>query len=495
VTPVGDSENSEQRAGTGRRDRPSTDVSVFERSRDEYRRALYKDYELAREDDRIWFPFVGTVVALLVTAVGASALSRSSGFDCISHSKSCTTGQQLVLAGLPIVPLAGIAMVALLGMFSTTRQRYMRDLEHEIRKQLQIENTGGRIASGNDHLYLMSWVTLSGEINTTRQGQALYRLIVTGLFLGLIAIYAGVTTIIGIHVDSVERALMTAIYSFSGLLLMGVAIKLALGPHVLYEEIAESHDMRWGERAQPPEKQLLYKKLLIPRQLLVARFLALLSLTVFLSVVALRRFPDWQAGAVIAANCVVFEIGIYSARDQWESLRTGELRQDDPARHKLNVLTTLTVIGYRLGLSALLVGILASWRAQWVGYAIALVFGLSLLQGLLPDARETVLRPSRSIRWLAWALAVVVSAVATFTVRGLVAWRIARFVGPGPGWWLASVIVLTVLAGAAFWLIEPSDPYKRAAEQLRTRIRQIGHAVRSLLLGRSAEAWAKRAKA
>jgi hypothetical protein len=463
---------------------------------------LLKDYELAREDDRVWFPFVGTVVALLITAVGAGALSP--GFDCVFKGKSgCTPRQELVLAGLPIVPLAGIAMVALLGMFSTVRQRYMHDLEQEIRRALQIEGTGGRVTSGDSDFYLMSWVALSGEINTTRKGQALYRMIVTGLFLGLIAIYAGVTTIIGVHVGATEQALMTVAYSFSGLVLIGVALKIALGPHVLYEEITESREARRQANGARPAEGLLYKKLLIPRQLVLARLPTLLLLSLLLAAVALGRFPDWRAVELIAVASVFFELGIYSARDQWEFLHADGAYHDNPSRYKLNVSTTLAVLLYRLAIPAIVLWILAPEQVKWAGGAIALVFLLNLFQrgrhatllkmrigGPVTDTprlcSEEALPAGRAGRagLIAWVLA-------NYTIRGLVAWRIAAFAGAEPGLWAVLGVAISVAGGAVFGPLETSGRYGTKVENAKTSLRRLGRWAFSRLLGPAAAPWLK----
>lgn len=440
-----------------------------------YLAALLNDYRLARDDERNWFPVVSALVTLIVTTLGALAFeTQTDTFNkCLRHS-DCGAQRNLILVLFPLAPLAGLGLIALAGMQSTIRSRYLRVIEREIRLVIGREDSSVRSLPRADpdervqveSAFLLRWSDLSYSVIEARRGQTVYRLIVDGLFLGIAAIYAGLLSYIGLHIDKWTQAALAGIYVLATVILVGALLKSWLGADALWEEVttavaiavnpAESEVEGRGEplpgRLIPLRRPSLLRYLLFPRTLwLGLRTLVTLGAVLAMTYVFADTTPHQSLTyvlAICAASSIVFEWGPYAARNQWTDLRRRERLPFAPtkASHRANIYTSATVGTLRVLLPMLWIEILVPRLIGWAMWICGVLLASILIDSFVEFAERHLDRRSfltRAIDLFARFLA--------FGARGLAVWRIAVLAGASFDTAIYVAEVLIISSMGPFW--------------------------------------------
>lgn len=451
---------------------------------------LLKDYELARGDDRNWFPLVGAMVAMLVTAVGALAVGlQSSALSCLTEnahgmptdSSTCGLGRDFAAAILPIAPLAGLGLIALVSLLASVRGRYMLELEREIRALDDPGRPGLR------------WIELSQEVTSTKRGQTVYRAIVGGLFIGISLIYSFLLIYLAIYVDRWAQTFMTGVYLLSSSILFGALLKTWWGSEGLWDEVVR----RRGEPAAVgPRRELPDRTVPVPCEHFVIYLLFPRPVAIVLRLVPLLaavlgygwsahfqgiKYPNGRSVVLAVALCVSLEWGFAAARDHWTDLRRDERlpRSWSLANHKTNIYTTVVVLLGRVLLPFLWLVILLPGELEAAafvaGLLVASCVGDSLIDAVEFDA------PVR--RWWTRSGEILFRGVAFFA-RGIAVWKIVSLLWGAPGRAEGATIALSfALLGVVWSAYEQHDArqQRRAgggrAERQMTRVghRALGH--------------------
>jgi hypothetical protein len=418
-----------------------------------YLAALLNDYRLARDDERNWFPVVSALVTLIVTTLGALAFeTQTDTFTKCLPKSDCGAQRDLLLVLFPLAPLAGLGLIALAGMQSTIRSRYLRTLEREIRAAVGRDDSRVRSLPRAtrdqreevEAAFLLRWSDISSSVNETRRGQTIYRLIVDGLFLGIAAIYAGLLSYIGLHIDKWAQAALAGIYVSSTVILVGALLKSWLGADALWEEVTtavaigvnpdesevEGRGEPLPERLIPARRPRLLRYLIFPRTLwLGLRILITLAAVVLLTYgfAAHRATGSFDRVVVLAAAAaVLFEWGPYATRNQWTDLRRRERLPFAPTRasHRANIYTSATVASVRVIVPLLWLQILVPQSVSWALWVCGVLLASILIDSTIEYTERRLGRRS------GWTRAGdLVARFLAFAARGLAIWRVAVLLG------------------------------------------------------------------
>jgi hypothetical protein len=410
----------------------------------------------------------------VLTGLGAIfVVTQSSGFDCLRKgSKQCTGSAGNLLAILPVGPLAGLALIALAGITTIVRNRYLRSLENEIRAELGLQDdfpldVVEHSAELADKSYALRWTNLAREINTTGRGVAVYRLLVHALFVGIAIIYVALLVYIARHVGMWPRAFMAVGYSFGAALLVGALCVAWFGEDALWDGVTvryvlrlnpdaeevlrqrQEDDVRPGRAYSGLRRDRLVSYLVFPRTwALVFRLALIFGIAAILFWGHAPAHADlWHATLVIVANCLFFDLGMYAARDQWADIRRDEHLPFWITRsaQRSNIYTSAFVMVVRVFVTFALLMILADEEIDW-----AIAIGVALLMATIGDSivewREAHRRATAATR-----ISEVLLRSLAFAARAVAAWQICELAGasvPSADWMAA--VALTASAGMAW---------------------------------------------
>lgn len=295
---------------------------------------LLEDYSNCRDDDRNWWMVVATLVAVAITLVGLlfAAVTQTCRFNT---SASCTRVPDYVVAGAPLLPIAIVAFMQMIGTLSTVRSFYLRAIEQEIRGY-----AGGPLKA-LPMLEPASYIDLTMEITSMRRGRLAYRLLAVALIIATLMVFGGLATYIAIHLSGMVQALMALVYGplvgflayesyasgpggrsvFSGVIKAYLAHRNV--PRYMVSRLGDDRPPRDGER--PLVSYLLFprpadwvKLLIAPGAFLVACW-------------AIGSFENWRRFILI---WIILEYLIYAARYQWNDVRGVHEDPDHPGKVK-----------------------------------------------------------------------------------------------------------------------------------------------------------------
>lgn len=360
---------------------------------------LLKDYELARLDERNLNATQATAFNVTVAVIGLMAANISSE----------THLPDPMLAAAPLLPLALLAYLQMLGTVATIRSYYMRGLERELRTY------AGPALSALGDVPAPALADLSLVIGSLRRGSWRFRAM-ANLILGVITVaFGGLTIYIGWRVveSPAVQIGMLAVYVPLAVLFLGEAARSSIGGRTLYTRTAQafldSEMVRplpvvtlapLGGEAGPPQgpaiggamprssrERRLFSYLLYPRPEDSIK----LAFAPVSFLCAAWSTGEWGGWLPAMGVWFVLEYLIYLARYQWNDVRGIEDDQrhaerksrgrlpggGSPGRRLRNIRISLAVAFLRL---------LAAVGMGWlIGHLIvtcvllALVLGIALL--------------------------------------------------------------------------------------------------------------------
>jgi hypothetical protein len=388
----------------------------------------------------------------------------------------CGTGKGFIIVGLAVIPLAGLALVALVSMASTLREHYLRGLEEELRRQIGLSRYGdsGRTIATlpADRKYVMVWTELVSTMHRSG-GQFVYQLIVGGLIFGITAIYAALLVVIGLRVDRWPAAFLVGFYTFSAMLLVGAILKTSIGSHALWGEVtydfAHSNDRyrrrrHWSGalgRLRRRRRRTLFGYLVFPRSgAFVLGLVLVLGATFFLwQAFDMKQHTTAGSVAVAIVACMFFEWGFVAAHDQWADIRRQEyLPSEAPGvTQRVNIVTSVAVLLARVAVPFAWIAIFTVTSLSTAAIIAGAVAGSALFDAVA-DAHDRRKRrdelnrspesPAREfVRGAPSRILEIIAVGVVFGARAAVGWRTAKHLGVHvPTWaWLGTMLVLTVI--------------------------------------------------
>jgi hypothetical protein len=371
---------------------------------------LLLDYEMAREDER---SLTNAITTTYSVAVALLALLGAA----ITQAKS---PPEQLLAGAPLLPLAVLTYLEMLGAQATLRSYYMRGLEAELRKYAAAPiTTLGQLQPA-------SYIGIAVEMVSLRRGRWGYRVLANFLLTAILVVFGGLTVYIGIHlVDSPRlRIAMALIYGPIAALLLWEVASGTLGGRRLFIHTARRY-LRGGAKlpmitrsggdgplkrsASAVRERSLFSYLLFPRPEDWVKWL--IAPGVF-SVTALST-GEWQNWSRFAIVWLTLEYFIYLARYQWNDVRgiaEDAVHAEQVSRGRLplggtlattrrNVVISLGVALLRLGFS-----VATGWTLGngWIiTLLIATIFGIAMIYEFL---RSKVRQPGNEDFRVTWPI-------------------------------------------------------------------------------------------
>jgi hypothetical protein len=283
---------------------------------------LLLDYEMAREDDRTLFNVQAGALSIAVTLIGALAALISQTCQFQPQNPSCAKVPDALLAGAPLIPMAVISFLAVVGATATIRSYYARALESEIRQELPMSLTAiPGVAPA-------SYLDLTIGLVSLRRGGVGHRLLNWLLLVTVVLVFGGLAVLIGVHIDApVLRWLMLVGYGLLGVLLVTETLNVSIFGRHRFVRIASEYLVRsrlsdnfptFAPAPENPERRMV-SYLLLPRPEDLIKWLFFPVAFLFAVLSAGRELSGVARNAVVVF--VVLEYLLYEARYQLNDVR------------------------------------------------------------------------------------------------------------------------------------------------------------------------------
>ncbi len=427
---------------------------------------LIADYQACREDDRSLASVIVAAFSIAVTLIGvmAAAVTQTCEF---SSATSCVHVPDYILAASPLIPIALLAYVTMLGLGATLRAFYLRGLELKLQEYATDPIMG--------ELTVASYIGLSTEVVSLRRGRVSFRLLANLLFAAIVLIFGGYTAYVGFHVGTADQVVMAVVYSCVAALLIWAVLQGTIRGRALFTETAQSFlDNPKSKILPQPSRQLhgesedersLAAYLIFPRPDDWIKWV----ITPGVFVVAAWSTGSFSRWPTFLALWLILEYLIYSARYQWNDVRgvvedqSGDQRRlpVGPRQKYLrrNVLVSISVGLLRLAIACVL-GVMLKLAAP-IFLLIILVFTIAIVYEALrsakpvPVAREPAilerLHPRQIAIWCVVGLGYGIRAGLGFIIGGI----------PAANWKAIAGIILFIAFGIMFvamtWVLGATD--------------------------------------
>jgi hypothetical protein len=429
---------------------------------------LLLDYQMARDDDRAVVTAQAAVFSIFTA--GIALIGAAVTQTCAFKERPCTRVPDVLLAGLPLLPLCMCAFLLLFGMVGTLRAYYARGLESELREYARepMRQLG--------ELPPASYMGLTLELASMRRGRVGYRLLAAILLLSALLIFVGLTLYIALNVGMTARVAMLIGYGAALVLLFTETAAGSVGGRALYVRTAErflSHGVdgalplahRRTDQALESDERSLVSYLLAPRPEDWVK--ALFAPGAFFVVAATLGRLDRVGDFLVL--WFILEYLIYYARYQWNDARgaaedaehsergsRGRLPLGRTADRQRNVLTSLAVA---LGRVLLAIGLGFAFGVGFeVLVLIALVFTVASVYEAVresgakaPEALELKRSPRTTALWILVGVGYAIRAGLGVLVAGLSIGDAATVLALAFFWSLGVMFVLLT------WLLEATS--------------------------------------
>lgn len=447
---------------------------------------LISDYEMAREDER---SFTNVMAALTSAAVGilAAAVVLLQQTCILNGNRGqCWEMSQTLLAAVPLVPLACLALLQALGQVSVVRSYYLRALEQDLQKYAV------RPLEALGNIYPASYSGIVNEITSLRRGRKEFRLLVGLVLMAVLVVFGGLATFIAVKLtETLPQVLMAAIYIPLTLLITIELANIWLNGRGLFRKLCESYvSSRLGQPLPvangvpgPPPSRSIGSYLLAPRP---DEWLKGLISPVILAVFAVfADSPINVAGFLVLWSC--YELLIYPARYQWNDIRgyADDIAHPErahkrrlpilasKAEQKRLVAVSSAVIAIRVA-SAVAVGVVAN-QAESMLWLVGATVAASVLYEALKDARPLPRRLRALLLWVAVSFGYAIRAAISVFALGI---AIVGLYGQVVIWSVAALGVTIVLL---IWTLDASShcdgdlhgPHWRAQAEFRDSRPQV----------------------
>lgn len=293
-------------------------------------RVLLYDYQEARSDERSLLAAQSTTLGIAVTLVAAlvAVVTRT----CRFQDAPCTQVPDLVLAFVPLAPLAILAFLLLQGTVSVVRSYYLRAIEDELQSYAggPLPRADGAPAYPTD-VGPGSYFGLTVEVTSLRlgRGRRSTKAVLLVILAAVLVIFGGLTVYIALPLPAVYQAAMLVAYGGATVLYVAELLSVTVGGRGFYRDVVESYARRGKPkpaRVSRNERQLI-SYLALPRPEDTVKWL---FLPVSYLVVA------WSLGGSVGWDLligfVVLELLAYTARYQINDLRGLESDQEHGSR-------------------------------------------------------------------------------------------------------------------------------------------------------------------
>lgn len=293
---------------------------------------LLADYAAVRDDDRGVATVIVTAFSIAVTLIGvmAAAVTQTCEF---SKAKSCTPVPDYILAASPLIPIALLAYVAMLGINSTLRNFYLRGLEEKLQEFASIPILGD--------LRAFSYTGMAAQSLSLRRGRVSFRILANLLFVAIVLIFGGYTAYVGFHVNKDDQITMAVAYGCSAAALVWAVIQGTIRGRALFTKTVEDFlsDQEAKHLPQPMRKQKeekdersLHSYLIFPRPEDWIKWV----ITPGVFVVTAWSTGGFSRWSTFLALWLILEYLIYNARYQWNDVR-GVVEDDSEGNRRLPV--------------------------------------------------------------------------------------------------------------------------------------------------------------
>jgi hypothetical protein len=435
---------------------------------------LLLDYEMAREDER-------SMISAITTTYGALVALLALLGAMITGGKKIS---EPLLAAAPLLPLAVLAYVQMLGIQATVRSYYMRGLERELQKYV-----GAPIASLGQ-LPPASYVGVIIELISLRRGKIGYRLVANSILLIITTVFGGLTLYIGVRMIKLGslQIIMALVYIPAAILLVWESANGTLGGRRLFERIGRSYlDHHVGlpqiqpsaggpsatEGISKSEERNLVSYLMFPRPEDLVKWL-LAPAVYAVTALSTGTWADW--GRFVAV-WLILEYLIYLARYQWNDIRG--IREDTDHAEKRsrgrlplgldpqkNVLVSVIVAALRL-VAAITVGFVIGSGILILTLVVA-VLGIAIVYEFLRSRKTTShgtparTPPAAVAIWIVVSLGYAVRASIGFSYGGLSLTSPTALVG------MASIASYGSLFVLLTWVLEATSYCRRDPGELKS---------------------------
>jgi len=433
---------------------------------------LLADYQALREDERGLSSVVVAAFSIAVTLIGvmAAAVTQTCEF---SKAQSCTHVPDYILAASPIIPVALLAYITMLGINATLRSFYLRGLEEKLQAYTSEPLMG--------ELLPFSYTGMTIQAISLRRGRISFRILADLLFVAIIIIFGGYTSYVGFHVQPADQIAMAVVYGFGAGLLVWAVVQGTVRGRALFTQTAESFltDQEDRRLPQPMRKQSeddkgqrsLTAYLIFPRPEDWIKWVIIPGVFV-VTAWSTGSFSRWPT---FLALWLILEYLIYNARYQWNDVRgviedqaegNGRLPVGPRQRHlRRNVAASLRIGLFRLVVAFVLAAVLGLTAP--ILLLIVLVFTIAIAYEALrspmpvpisqnPDILDRL--PTRVIAiWCVVGLGYGIRSGVGFLIGGISAasWEFAVGVALFVAFGIMFVAMTWALAATDYCLIGP----------------------------------------
>lgn len=438
---------------------------------------LLADYQACREDERGLSSVIVAAFSIAVTLIGvmAAAVTQTCEF---SDAQSCTRVPDYILAASPLIPVALLAYITMLGINATLRTYYLRGLEEKIQEYASEPLLG--------ELLPFSYTGMTVQAVSLRRGRISFRILANLLFIAIILIFGGYTSYVGFHVGWADQITMAVVYGCAaGALVWAVAQGTVRG-RVLFMETAENFltNPEGRRLPQPTRKQpeddkaerSLASYLIFPRPEDWIKWV----ITPGVFAVAAWSTGSFSRWPTFLALWLILEYLIYNARYQWNDMR-GAIEDAAEGNRRLpvgpgkkhlkrNVAASLHTGVLRL-VAAIILAIILKLTAP-ILLLIVLVFTIAIAYEALrspkpvPISQEPEILqrlPARVVAiWCVVGLGYGIRSGVGFLVGGIPAasWKFAAGVALFIAFGIMFVAMTWVLAATDYCLINRGDTWR-----------------------------------
>lgn len=279
---------------------------------------LLADYQACREDERGLGPVIVAAFSIAVTLIGvmAAAVTQTCEF---SDAQSCTRVPDYILAASPLIPVALLAYITMLGITATLRTFYLRGLEEKLQGYVSEPLLG--------ELLPLSYTGMTVQAVSLRRGRISFRILANFLFIAIILIFGGYTSYVGFHVGWADQITMAVVYGCAAGVLVWAVVQGTVRGRALFTETAENFltNPEGRRLPQPTRKQSEDDKAerSLPSYLIFPRPEDWIKWVITPGVFAVTA---WSTGGfsrwpTFLALWLILEYLIYNARYQWNDVR------------------------------------------------------------------------------------------------------------------------------------------------------------------------------
>lgn len=287
---------------------------------------MLAEYQSLRDDDRTAGTIQASLISIAALFLGAvsTLAAQSCQFQGERPGPRCTDVPPLLLATLPLAPLAAMSYSIMIGGTSTVRYYYLRHLEAELQRN------GTTIDLDGVSLRHPAYLQISRELVSLRAGKMSYRALmwfITGSVLLAFGgfIYIGVWSIS----NTVIRGIAAAGYLLSIAFLTREVFRYSIGGRRLWEDILEALNPSSETSRDQHRNRSMIMYVLLPRpaDILVKSWFIVMAL-ILGAVAAGAATKNWLNPVLFIT---VFEYLIYQARYQWNDIRGFAEDQEHPS--------------------------------------------------------------------------------------------------------------------------------------------------------------------